>query len=83
MLDALEVMGVCFSALVVGLLLFQQSNVSEGEVASFALTLTLPLAVHVDLGHFYCVAHLQSERCLVVGVGHPLLNGSRIDGPVL
>lgn len=58
MLDALEVMGVCFSALVVGLLLFQQSNVSEGEVASFALTLTLPLAVHVDLGHFYRVAHL-------------------------
>lgn len=83
MLGTVEVMGVCFSALVVGVVLFQQSNVGEGEVASFALTLALPLAVHVDLGHFYRVAHLQSECRLVVGVGHPLLNGSGVDRPVL
>lgn len=78
--------GACwesFSALVVGMVLLQQPDVCEGKVASLALALPLPLAVHVDLGHFYRVAHLQSECRLVVGVGHPLLNGSGVDGPVL
>lgn len=44
------------------MVLFQQSNVGEGKVASFALALTLPLAVDIDLGHFYHVAHLSNEK---------------------
>lgn len=31
----------------------------EGEVASFTFALAVPLAVHVDLGHFNQVAHLS------------------------
>lgn len=57
--------GACwesFSALVVGMVLLQQPDVGEGKVASLALALTLPLAVHVDLGHFYRVAHLQDDQ---------------------
>lgn len=44
------------------MVLFQQSDVGEGEVASFALALALPLAVHVDLGHFYHVSHLSNVK---------------------
>ena len=58
MLDSL----LCFSALVIRMMLFQQSNVGEGKVASFALALTLPLAVHVDLGHFYHVSNLRNDE---------------------
>ncbi len=29
------------------------------------------------------IFYLQSERRLVIGVGHPLLNGSGVDGPIL
>lgn len=40
----------------------QQLNMGEGEVASFALALAFPLAVHVDLCHLHHVAHLQEEK---------------------
>lgn len=50
------------SALVVRMRLFQQSDVGEGEMASFAFALTLPLAVHVDLGHFHHVSHLFNDK---------------------
>lgn len=50
------------SALVVRMWLFQQSDVGEGEVTSFAFTLTLPLAVHVDLGHLDGVTHLTKTQ---------------------
>lgn len=53
---------VSFSALVLSLVLFQQSNMSEGKVASFALAFTLPLAVHVDLGYFYHVPDLLNKK---------------------
>lgn len=51
-----------FSALVVRLVLVQQSDVGEREVASFALAFALPLAVHVDLGHFHRVPHLLNNQ---------------------
>lgn len=51
-----------FSALVVWIVLFQQPNVGERKVASFAFAFTLPLAVHVDLGHFYGVPHLLNNK---------------------
>lgn len=51
-----------FSALVIGMRLFQQSDVGEGKVASFAFALALPLTVHVDLGHCHKVPHLQSDK---------------------
>lgn len=50
------------SALVIRMWLFQQSDVGEGEVTLFAFTLTLPLAVHVDLGHLDGVAHLTKTQ---------------------
>lgn len=43
------------------MLLFHQANVGEGEVASFTFALALPLAVHVNLGHFNHVAHLTND----------------------
>lgn len=52
------------SALVVGVVLFQQSNMGEGKVASFSLALSLPLAVHVDFGHFNHVPHLVMTNTL-------------------
>lgn len=51
-----------FSALIIGMWLFQQSDVGEGKVASFAFALALPLTVHVDLGHCYKVPHLQNDK---------------------
>lgn len=42
--------------------LFHQADVGEGEVASFTFALALPLAVHVDLGHFNQVAHLSRTQ---------------------
>lgn len=53
---------LCFSALIIRVKLFQQSDVGEGKVALLALALTLPLAVHVDLGDFHHVAHLLNEE---------------------
>lgn len=44
------------------MVLFQQPDMGEGKVASFAFALALPLAVHVDLGHFYHVAHLANDK---------------------
>ena len=44
------------------MVLFQQSNVGEGKVASLAFALTLPLAVHIDLGHFYHVSDLANDE---------------------
>lgn len=68
--DETESEGMCwrwrerlrFSALVVWIVLFQQPNVGERKVASFAFAFTLPLAVHVDLGHFYGVPHLLNNK---------------------
>lgn len=50
------------SAVTVGMRLFHQADVGEGEVASFTFALALPLAVHVDLGHFNQVAHLSRTQ---------------------
>lgn len=50
------------SALVIRMRLFQQSNVGEGEMASLAFALTLPLAIHVDLGDFNHVSHLYDDN---------------------
>ena len=47
---------------VLGVIMVQQLNMCEGEVASFALALALPLAVHIDLCHLHHVAHLQEEK---------------------
>ena len=52
---------VCVSALLLRVLLVQQSDVCEGEVTSLAFTLPLPLAVHVDLGHLHHVSHLRAH----------------------
>ena len=54
-------MCVCVSALVLGVLVVQQPDMRKGKVASLALALALPLAVHVDLGHFYHVSDLQKH----------------------
>lgn len=50
------------SALVVWMRLFQEPDVGEGEMASFAFALTLPLAVHVYLGHFHHVSYLFNDK---------------------
>lgn len=47
---------------VLGAVLVQQFDVREGEVATFAFTFALPLAVHVYFGHLHHVAHLPRER---------------------
>lgn len=49
------------SALVVWVVLLQQADVGEGEVALFPFALPLPLAVHIDLGHLYHVPHLPKH----------------------
>lgn len=49
------------SAVAVGVLLFHQTDVGEGEVTSFPFALALPLAVHVNLGHFNQLAHLTNN----------------------
>lgn len=47
--------------LVLGVVLVQQFDVREGEVAALAVTFALPLAVHVYFGHLHHVAHLGRE----------------------
>lgn len=47
---------------VLGVVLVQQFDVREGEVAALAVTFALPLAVHVYFGHLHHVAHLGRER---------------------
>lgn len=47
--------------LVLGVVLVQQFDVREGEVAALAFTFAFPLAVHVDFGHLHHVAHLHSR----------------------
>lgn len=49
------------SAVAIGVLLLHQANVGEGEVTSFTFALALPLAVHVNLGHFNHLAHLTNN----------------------
>lgn len=46
---------------VLGVVLVQQFDVCEGEVATLAFTFTLPLAVHVYFGHLHNVVHLGRE----------------------
>lgn len=48
--------------IVLGTVLVQQFDVCEGKVATFAFTLPLPLAVHVNFGHLHHVAHLRSGK---------------------
>lgn len=50
------------SALFIWMRLFQQPDVGKGEMAVLAFALTLPLAIHVDLGHFHHVAHLFNNN---------------------
>lgn len=57
-----EAKRVSFSALVLSLELFQQPNMSEGKVASFALAFTLPLAIYVDLCYHYHISHLLNKK---------------------
>jgi hypothetical protein len=52
---------VSLSALILRVLVVQKPDVREGKVAMLALALALPLAVHVDLGHFYHVSDLQKH----------------------
>lgn len=52
---------MCLSALLLRVLVVQKPDVREGKVAMLALALALPLAVHVDLGHFYHVSDLQKH----------------------
>ena len=51
----------CASAFVLRLLLVEQADVCEGEMAFLALALSLPLAVHVDFRHRHHVAHLHTQ----------------------
>lgn len=54
--------GCPFSAeFVIGVVLVHQFDVCEGKVATFAITFTLPLAVHIYFGHLHHVAHLERE----------------------
>lgn len=46
---------------VLGVVLVQQFDVCEGEVASLPFTFALPLAVHVYFGHLHHVAHLRRD----------------------
>lgn len=46
---------------VLGVVLVQQFDVCEGEVAVLAFTFALPLAVHVYFGHHHHVAHLRRD----------------------
>lgn len=46
---------------VLGVVLVQQFDVCEGEVATLAFTFALPLAVHVYFGHLHHVAHLRGD----------------------
>lgn len=50
--------GPLSAELVLGVVLVQQFDVCEWEVAPFAFTFALPLPVHVDFGHLHHVAHL-------------------------
>lgn len=62
LVSKLQLGGPLSAELVLGVVLVQQFDVCEGEVATFAFTFTLPLAVHVYFGHLHHVAHLGKER---------------------
>ena len=51
-------MGEFSAELLLWVVLVQQLDVCEGEVAVLAFTLALPLAVDIDLGHRHLVANL-------------------------
>lgn len=52
----------CVSAVFLKLLLVEQADVCEREVAFLALALAFPLAIHVDLRYRHQVAHLQTHK---------------------
>lgn len=62
LVSKLQLGGPLSAELVLGVVLVQQFDVCEGEVATFAFTFTLPLAIHVYFGHLHPVAHLGKDR---------------------